>query len=159
MNCPLNVIQCRKCKKILVACDNNFYKNKRYKYGYQQYCKKCKREFDKIYRENNKDKIKKQKEEYAENNKEEIRKYNKKWREDNKEQLKEKSHKYYIDNQEYIKLRVKEWRGNNPEKIFNQNNKRRLKEENQGNGFTKEQWYEMMMFFDFKCAYSGEYIV
>ena len=46
----------------------------------------------------------------------------------------------------------------NPEKIFNQNNKRRQLENNQGNGITKEQWYEMMNFFEWRCAYSGEYI-
>ena len=50
------------------------------------------------------------------------------------------------------------WKKNNPEKIFNYEVKRRSKEENQGNGITKEQWLEMMKFFDFKCAYSDEYI-
>ena len=51
---------------------------------------------------------------------------------------------------------IKKWAKNNPEKILNRNNKRRNKEENQGNGITKEQWLEMMNFFDWKCAYSGE---
>ena len=41
-------------------------------------------------------------------------------------------------------------------KVFNKSNKRRNKEENQGRGITKEQWLEMMNFFDWKCAYSGE---
>ena len=44
------------------------------------------------------------------------------------------------------------------EKIFNNRNKRRSKEENQGRGITEEQWKEMMDFFNWTCAYSGEYI-
>ena len=69
--------------------------------------------------------------------------YNKEWRKNNKEKIKE------------IK---KQWYEKNPEKIFNYHQKRRLKEENQGNGITKNQWVEMMEFFDWKCAYSGKYI-
>ena len=36
--------------------------------------------------------------------------------------------------------------------------RRRIREKYQGNGITKEQWLEMMKYFDWKCAYSGEYI-
>ena len=39
--------------------------------------------------------------------------------------------------------------------MFNNYNKRRLRENNQGEGITKEQWYEMMEFFNWECAYSG----
>ena len=46
----------------------------------------------------------------------------------------------------------------NPEKTFNYSNNRRSKLENQGEGISKEQWLDMMNFFDFRCAYSGEYI-
>lgn len=52
----------------------------------------------------------------------------------------------------------KEYHTVNPDKTFNYNQKRRLKEENQGDGISKDQWLEMMKFFDWKCAYSGEYI-
>ena len=38
--------------------------------------------------------------------------------------------------------------------IFNGYAKRRKREESHGNGITKEQWMEMMQFFDWKCAYS-----
>ena len=33
-----------------------------------------------------------------------------------------------------------------------------MREENQGNGITKEQWLEMMNFFNWTCAYSGEFL-
>ena len=69
----------------------------------------------------------------------------------NKEHFKE----YYENNKEYIKEYNKEYKKNNPQVIFNNNNKRRNKLENQGRGIDKIQWYEMMMFFDFKCAYSN----
>ena len=51
----------------------------------------------------------------------------------------------------------KQWRQENQNKTFNYNNQRRYYE-NHGNGISKEQWYEMMNFFDWKCAYSGEYL-
>ena len=44
------------------------------------------------------------------------------------------------------------------EKESQEATKEKIKEENQGNGITEEQWLEMMKFFNWKCAYSGEYI-
>ena len=52
----------------------------------------------------------------------------------------------------------KKYYENNPHKIFNKSNKRRQLEGQQGNGLTKEQYFEMMEFFKWRCAYSGEYI-
>lgn len=39
--------------------------------------------------------------------------------------------------------------------LFNGYAKRRKREELQGAGINKEQWLEMMQFFEWKCAYSG----
>ena len=39
---------------------------------------------------------------------------------------------------------------------FNRRHRRRIKEEQQGTGITKEQCLEMINFFDWKCAYSDE---
>ena len=78
----------------------------------------------------------------------------------NKDDILKRSKERYEKNKDSILEKQKEynkkWAKNNPEKILNRNNKRRNKEENQGNGITKEQWLEMMNFFDWKCAYSGE---
>ena len=41
MKCPYCIKICTKCKKILVACEINFYKNKSSKYGVSCYCKEC----------------------------------------------------------------------------------------------------------------------
>ena len=80
----------------------------------------------------------------------------KKYREENKEHILEYMKQYYEENKEQIVEYHKQYYEENPHIQFNERNKRRSKEENQGSGITKEQWLEMMIFFDFKCAYSGE---
>ena len=117
--------------------------------------------------ENEKQKIRK-KERY--NNDEEYRKsFLKKqneWKRNNPEKVKAsyerkciKEKERYNNDEEYRKSRLKkqnEWKRNNPQYLFNQNIKRRLKEENQGRGIDKEQYKECNEWFDWKCAYSGE---
>lgn len=61
---------------------------------------------------------------------------------ENKQQRQQHQQQYYQTPQGQIAL-------------FNGYAKRRKREETQGAGITKEQWLEMMQFFDFKCAYSG----
>ena len=94
--------------------------------------KEANREYMRIYRENNKEKIKeinkkggkkyktKNKEkillnqkEYRENNKEKIKEY----RENNKEKIKENNYKYYEENKELLKPLQKEYYKNNKDKI------------------------------------------
>ena len=162
MNCPYCIKVCSKCGKLLVANNMNFYKYKRGKYKLRGTCKRCMIKKSKEYRENNPEYLKK----YYENNKEYIKeknkeyyednkKYYKEWRENNKEHRKEYYKEYYKDNKEHRNKKDKEWRENNPDKVFNKHHKRRLLKESQGNGISKEQWLEMMEFFEFKCAYSG----
>ena len=70
----------------------------------------------------------------------------------------ERAKQYRETHKDKITEYHKEYYENNPHIIFNYNNKRRQQEEQQGNGITKEQWLEMMEFFEWRCAYSGEYI-
>lgn len=128
MKCPFVIKICVRCKQLLVANNINFSKNKVRKDGLKTSCKEC------------------------------DKKYNKQWRKENKEQKKEYDKEWRKNNKEKIKEIKKQWYENNPEKVFNYHQKRRLKEENQGSGFTKDQWFEMMEFFDWRCAYSGKYI-
>ena len=141
MNRPSYLLfkQCSKCREILHV--SKFNKYKYGKYGAKAECKECQHEYNKKYREEHR---------------EEIKKYNKKWFEDNPKKVREYDKKYKESHKEEIKERSRNYRKNNPEKIFNQQNRRRLKEENRGRGINKIQWYEMMNFFDWKCAYSGE---
>ena len=174
MNRPSYLLfkKCNKCGEILHI--SKFYKKQTGKYGVDSICKKCQnnqnKEYGKKYKENNKDKIKKYNKEYKKNNKDKILKYHKEYnkeyyednkeyykeyREDNKDKIREYNKKYYEDNKEYYKEYYEEYYENNPEKFFNQRVKRRIKENTQGNGITNEQWYEMMEFFNWECAYSG----
>ena len=146
-------------------------KNKQYKEENKEYYQ----EYSKQYREENKEQIKEYMKEYYEEHKEEItehmKEYHKQYYEEhkeemsknhkqyyekNKEQIKEKNKQYREEHKEEIARRMKQYYEENPHILFNEHNRRRSKEKNQGNGITKEQWLEMMIFFDFKCAYSGE---
>lgn len=158
MNCPYCIKVCTKCGEILVANSMNFYKKKRGKYGLQAFCKECTSKKNEEYYENNKEYRKEYHKEYYENNKEEIKEKNKEYRENHKEKIKEWYKEWYKENKDERNKYCKEWRQNNPEKTFNNHQKRRQLQENQGEGLTKEQWIDMMEFFDWKCAYSGEYI-
>ena len=80
---------------------------------------------------------------YYENNKEKILERNKQWREANKDKRSEYDKQYRQSPQGQAA-------------IFNKHQRRRIREERLGTGITKEQWLEMMRFFGWKCAYSGE---
>ena len=186
MNIPYVFKKCTKCGEIKLATSDNFNKEKEGKYGLKSQCKICIKKYreknkdkTKEYREKNKEKIKEYQKEYQKKYRENNKDKRKKYRENNKDKIKESQKKYqkeyYIDNKDKIKEYKKEYRENNKDKIkesqkkyrlsekgkrtaFNFRSKRRFKEENQGNGITKEQWLEMMDFFEWTCAYSGEYI-
>ena len=152
MNIPYVFKKCTKCGEIKLATSDNFNKNKKGKYGLRSRCKECVKQ----YRENNKDKIR----EYKKIHRNEIREYQKEYRENNKDKIKEYNEEYKDKIKEYQKEYQKEYRQSEKGKLsaFNSSNKRRLREKNQGNGLTKEQWLEMMKFFNWTCAYSGECI-
>lgn len=62
---------------------------------------------------------------------------------------------YHQINKDKIAKRHMEYYQANPEIYFNNNQKRRQSEKF-GPGLSKEEWLDMMKFFDWKCAYSGE---
>lgn len=80
---------------------------------------------------------------WCENNKEKVTEYQKQYREDNKDKRHEQNKQYRQTPQGQVVY-------------FNSRQRRRTKEEQQGSGITKDQWLELMSFFDWKCAYSGE---
>ena len=100
-------------------------------------------ERNKQWCEENKDKVLEQRKQYRENNKDKRREYDKQYYEKNKDKKSEYHKQYYATPQGQIVR-------------FNNGCRRRLREQNQGSGITKEQWLEMMKYFNFKCAYSGE---
>ena len=152
MNIPYVFKKCTKCGEIKLATSDNFNKDKKGKYGLRSQCKACVKKYKK-YREKNKDKIREYQKEYK-------KEYGKKYRENNKDKIKEYKKEYREKNRDKIRQKEREYRLSEKGKqiAFNSQSKRRFKEENQGNGITEEQWLEMMKFFNWKCAYSGEYI-
>lgn len=173
MNIPYVFKRCSKCGEWKVASTVNFGKAKRNKYRLNSYCKKCQAEYYKQYREahkeerkqydkqryeDNKDKILEQNKQYRETHKEEIKERKKKYNETHKEQILEYKRKNYYRYREYDRQYSRQYRREHPEVDLNNKIKRRSKIEQQGNGITKEQWLEMMEYFNWCDAYSGEYI-
>lgn len=169
MKCPFVIKICTKCNRLLVAWKGNFKKNKGGKWGLYPSCKECDklyrekhkdkaREYGKVYREENKEKLKNDKKEWYEENRKRILEIRKEYRVENIEKISKYQKEYKEEHKKELKEKNKQYRENNPHILLNNDNKRRQLEENQGRGITKEQWYEMMCFFDWECAYSGEYL-
>lgn len=181
MKCPFAIKVCTKCKRILVANEINFKKCKKGKYKLASQCKICDKEYREEYKNeiakykkqyyiDNKNKLsEKRKQYYQENKKEIIEKckqyykehkeekkwYDKQYRQEHKEEKRQYHKQYREEHREEILKNQKQWYEDNPDKVFNQHTNRRLLEEKQGNGITKDQWLEMMEFFNWRCAYSG----
>lgn len=105
------------------TCDNpikplsQFSKDKNKMDGLQPRCKACVKDYNKQYRDNNKDEILKQHKEYNDKNKVKIAKYQKNYRDKNKEKLSKQDKEKYLKNKEKITKQHKKWRDNNKEKI------------------------------------------
>ena len=140
MNCPYFVRYCSKCNRLLLICPINFAKHKTGKYGFKSICKTCTSIEEKNRHHKNKDKINQRHRDNYHNNIE-------------KEHARSKI--YYESHKEERLQKNKEYRKNNPDKVFNKLSRRRYKEENLGDGITKEQWLDMMNYFNWQCAYSG----
>ena len=103
--------ECTRCKKIKSMED--FYKKSDKNDGRGSCCKECEsdkqreskkyKEYQKEYREKNKDKIKVQRKQYREANKEELAKRSKIWRENNKEKKRESDRRYREAHPNYMK--------------------------------------------------------
>ena len=150
--------RCTKCNRRLIACKKNFIKGKRCKWGYRPDCKICNRKIKKRYYKDNKNEILVKNKYYRQENKEKIAEYQKQYAEKNKEKIQEYKKVYYEENKEKIQEYKKEYYEENPHIIFNACNRRRKKLDKQGLDITKEQWLEMMDFFNWRCAYSEEYL-
>mgnify|MGYP002984871854 FL=1 len=111
----------------------------------------------KQYYEKHKEHLSECKKQYYEKHKEHLSEYYKDYYNKNKEKISEYKKRYNEQNKEYIREYDKQRNKTLKRKIckFNSTSKRRLKEENQGNGIKQNQWLEMMDYFDWKCAYSN----
>ena len=158
MNRPSYLLfkQCSKCGEIKHI--SRFYKVKNGKYGVEGACKECRKIHNKKYREEHKDYYEEYGKQYYEDNKDKVLEYHKEYYDNNKDKVLEKNKQWREDNKDKVSECIKQWHKNNPQATFNSNSRRRIKEENQGSGINEKQWKEMMDFFNWTCAYSGEYI-
>lgn len=114
---------CSKCKE---EKDIEEFKNNRYyKDGVNSWCRKCTNNYNKHYREHNKETVKKSKQNWYINNKDYVKNKVKKYTENNIEQSKESKKNWRIKNTELINKRRREERKNNPDKIRKQDKKKR----------------------------------
>lgn len=172
MNIPYVFKKCSKCGEWLVAYTGNFMKRKDAKDGLRAICKNCYHEWRKKHYKENKSKYKKYSKKYRSTHDDELKKYREGRREfylnyckmyyaENKSKYeqyqKQYQKQYYKENKELITKRHNAYSGTPQGQIarLNSNSKRRINLIRQGSGVTKEQWLEMMKFFNWRCAYSG----
>ena len=130
---------CTSCGKLLPNTKEYFYEGGKRKDGtkpLKSICKEC----EKLYHKTQ-DKI------YYQEHKERKKETNKVWYQKNREERSKKWQEYRKS--EHGKQVI-------AAKRFNERSRRRSWEQNQGKGITSEQYKEVMSFFDWRCAYSGE---
>lgn len=160
MNNDCNYVfrKCKECGRILFI--NKFSGRKNYKFGKMRICKLCKKINAQEHYKNNRDKILKRQKKYYKDNKDKVISYQKEYYKENSNYVIDRQLEYYKDNFDHYKEYRNEYNktANGRAIRFNQKAKRRYKEFTKGNGINGEQWQEMMYYFNWCCAYSGEYI-
>jgi len=170
--------KCPKCNDVKNS--NEFYENKG---RFSSYCKNCLKQTSKEniekrkqYRIDNIDKIKTQKKKWRDENKHHIKLKKKLWAEENKDKIKQNYNKWKNENKEYLKAYHKQWAEENRnhlkeyQKNWREENKDYIKKYNKQNPhiitnarikrqnkindrITKDEWFEIMFLYDFKCFY------
>lgn len=135
---------CSSCGDILLNTTDNFRKVTK---SYSSKCKKCECKASKQWYDSHKEQRAEHDKIYYQEHKERKQETNKIWYQNNREKRLEHWQEYRKSDHGKQVLAAKR---------FNDRNKRRLLEQNQGKGITSEQYKEVMSFFDWKCAYSGE---
>ena len=107
--------RCSECKQEKPK--DEFGKSASSKDGLRSQCKICVNKTQRLYRENNKEKIKERDRLYQKNNPEKINEISRRYRKRNPEKTKERNRLYYENNKEKIKENDRLYQKNNPEKI------------------------------------------
>ena len=153
--------RCSKCGELKPCTSEYFHKHKGGKWGYRANCKECKNKTNKQYYNENKEYLNEKHKQYNIEHKEKREEYMKQYREEHKEELKEKSKQYREEHKEEKKEYDKQYLQTEQGKLVNrrkEHNKRAKLNKSEGT-YTNEQWIEMMQYFDYKCAYSGEELI
>jgi 5-methylcytosine-specific restriction endonuclease McrA len=143
---------CFTCKIEKPLNEQYFYKNKANKDGFKGQCKDCIKAYKKEYAKTNKGVIDK----YFEENKEAILAYRKQFREENKIELSKKNLEWQRRNKEKLSPGKKRYQTNHREQYNAYGQQRRARKNKLECTFTPEQWQEILIKFNHKCAYCGE---
>lgn len=100
---------CTKCDLEKPLTNEYFSRRSDKKDGFETICKECKREYNKKYWKENKEKLQKQNAKYYKNNKEKFAEQHKAYREKNKEELLKYNRDYYEENKEKLLEQKKEY--------------------------------------------------
>lgn len=157
---------CIKCGKELPFTIEFFNKAKVNRDGFSKRCKVCEAEYNKQWRENNKEKLLK----YKKSNKKHIAKRTKLYRETRKEETSKYNKEYKIKHLDYYADHIKQWHENN--KLHSSEYKKKHLEENRiscnkyraikrllPSTLTIGQWNLTKKYFNDKCAYCGQTLV
>lgn len=151
-----NTKQCSKCKVFFDMTERFFYRNKKRKDGFQNFCKSCQKEYAKNYHketygerklnDNRKsreyfDKNPEYRKEYYQKNKAKHKEYTKKWYQQNKEKHRQLSNKWRMENKEQFNIIVRRYQHKKRSVKFN---------------FTENDWNVALNHFGNKCAYCGK---
>lgn len=124
------------------------------------------KQYRKKYYQDNKEQLSEKNRQWNLENKEKMDSYRRKWKEknsdsdkryyeNNKEKLLKRNAKYRSENHELMRFYKRKWKVINREKIYH-NEKIRRSNKTEGY-YTIAQWDDARKYFDFKCAYCGNY--
>ncbi|KKM82022.1 hypothetical protein LCGC14_1323800 [marine sediment metagenome] len=137
--------QCRMCMQIFNI--SNFGRSKVNKDGLKSYCGKCKRKESVEWRKRNKDYGR----EYRKKNLDKLIKQNREYRCKNKEAIEATKKEYAINNKELISIYKKDWYSKNKAKVLEGKRRRRDRQANCGENYTRGDERITLRAFDHKC--------
>lgn len=109
---------CPKCKKELPATNKYFGNEAGKKDGLKCYCKECRKEMSRKYKQENTEIIRQKDRDYAQNNKDKIAEYKKQWKKENIEKIIAQRKEYRQKNANEIRVKQKEYYNKNRENLL-----------------------------------------
>ena len=75
---------------------------------------------------------------------------------ENRDRYLSKKRDYYSEHKDALNQQVRQWKKDNPKRVYHHNTKRKAAKRNaQINDLTMEQWQEILVEHEHKCAYCG----
>ena len=134
--------------------ENNPNKNKEYYYTHKEERKESKRDADKKYYKNHRDEILERVKQWRIDNKDKIRNQRKLHYEENREELLKKKKEYRDFHKEERKKYLQSDKGKAVNRTNRENRRARIKDS--GGTFSADDVLSALLFFDNRCAYTGE---